>query len=164
MCMYITFYCINTFLIFFPLRKIIFIETLYDSWLTHSFPHTAALVEDLLKTPVVRIAGAGWSSWETWSSCSQSCAKGYRTRRRTCATAEGKSSPVSCRGSPIEYQDCNIQACPGESKNTVHVCLQYCKLCVCMCVCGWVGGWRRPLAKTRLSHVSGEVKKLKRKC
>ncbi|XP_028249215.1 semaphorin-5B isoform X3 [Parambassis ranga] len=73
---------------------------------------TDALVEELLKTPVVRVAGAGWSSWETWSSCSQSCAKGYRTRRRTCSGPEGKSAPVACRGSPVEYQDCNVQACP----------------------------------------------------
>ncbi|XP_071336951.1 semaphorin-5B isoform X3 [Trachinotus anak] len=73
---------------------------------------TDTLVEELLKTPVVRVAGAGWSSWETWSSCSQSCAKGYRTRRRTCAGPEGKSAPVACRGSPVEYQDCNVQACP----------------------------------------------------
>ncbi|TMS06734.1 Semaphorin-5B [Larimichthys crocea] len=73
---------------------------------------TDTLVEELLKTPVVRVAGAGWSSWETWSSCSQSCAKGYRTRRRTCSGPEGKSAPVACRGSPVEYQDCNVQACP----------------------------------------------------
>ncbi|XP_040912945.1 semaphorin-5B isoform X2 [Toxotes jaculatrix] len=73
---------------------------------------TDTLVEELLKTPVVRVAGAGWSSWETWSSCSQSCAKGYRTRRRSCAGPEGKSAPVACRGSPVEYQDCNVQACP----------------------------------------------------
>ncbi|XP_029981564.1 semaphorin-5B isoform X4 [Sphaeramia orbicularis] len=73
---------------------------------------TDTLVEELLKTPVVRVAGTGWLSWETWSSCSQSCAKGYRTRRRTCAGPEGKSAPVACRGSPVEYQDCNVQACP----------------------------------------------------
>ncbi|XP_041806260.1 semaphorin-5B isoform X1 [Chelmon rostratus] len=73
---------------------------------------TDTLVEELLKTPVVRVAGTGWSSWETWSTCSQSCAKGYRTRRRTCGGPEGKSAPVACRGSPVEYQDCNVQACP----------------------------------------------------
>ncbi|XP_044071692.1 semaphorin-5B isoform X2 [Siniperca chuatsi] len=73
---------------------------------------TDTLVEELLKTPVVRVAGAGWSSWETWSTCSQSCAKGYRTRWRSCAGPEGKSAPVACRGSPVDYQDCNVQACP----------------------------------------------------
>ncbi|KAF7647543.1 hypothetical protein LDENG_00170820 [Lucifuga dentata] len=78
----------------------------------------AALVQELLDTPGIRVADAGWSSWETWSSCSQSCSKGYRTRRRTCTGPEGKSSLNTCRGSPVEYQDCNIQACPGEPGHT----------------------------------------------
>ncbi|XP_061923374.1 semaphorin-5B-like isoform X2 [Entelurus aequoreus] len=73
---------------------------------------TDGLVEELLRTPVVRVAGHGWSSWETWSSCSQSCSKGYRTRRRSCSGPEGKSAPAACRGSPVEYQDCNVQSCP----------------------------------------------------
>ncbi|XP_077392606.1 semaphorin-5B isoform X2 [Festucalex cinctus] len=74
---------------------------------------TDDLVEDLLRTPLVRGAGTpGWSSWDSWSVCSQSCSKGYRTRRRSCAGPEGKSAPVACRGSPVEYQDCNVQACP----------------------------------------------------
>ncbi|XP_031440876.1 semaphorin-5B isoform X1 [Clupea harengus] len=73
---------------------------------------TDALVDELLKTPVVRLTGSAWSSWETWSSCTQDCAKGYRTRRRSCSTAEGKGNPSACRGSPVEYQDCNPQPCP----------------------------------------------------
>lgn len=73
---------------------------------------TDTLVEELLKTPVVRVAGNSWSSWDTWSSCSQSCSKGYRIRRRSCSGPEGKSAPVACRGSPVEYQDCNVQPCP----------------------------------------------------
>ncbi|KAG7463897.1 hypothetical protein MATL_G00181470 [Megalops atlanticus] len=75
---------------------------------------TDTLVEDLLKTgrPVARAAGTGWSSWETWSACSQECGKGFRTRKRTCATPEGKSAPAACSGSTVEYQDCNSQPCP----------------------------------------------------
>uniref|UniRef100_A0AAY4BZR5 Semaphorin-5A n=1 Tax=Denticeps clupeoides TaxID=299321 RepID=A0AAY4BZR5_9TELE len=73
---------------------------------------TDSLVDELLRTPMVRMTGSSWSSWDMWSACSQDCAKGYRTRKRTCATAEGKSSPASCRGSPVEYQDCNAQPCP----------------------------------------------------
>ncbi|KAI2660787.1 Semaphorin-5B [Labeo rohita] len=73
---------------------------------------TDSLVEELLKTPGVRLTGSGWSSWEMWSACTQECAKGYRTRKRTCTSAEGKSVPTACRGSPVEYQDCNPQPCP----------------------------------------------------
>ncbi|XP_066542950.1 semaphorin-5B isoform X3 [Hoplias malabaricus] len=74
---------------------------------------TDSLVDELLRTPGVRLTGSGWSSWETWSSCSQECAKGYRTRKRTCTSSDGKSMPSGCRGSPVEYQDCNPQPCPG---------------------------------------------------
>ncbi|KPP70144.1 semaphorin-5B-like, partial [Scleropages formosus] len=74
---------------------------------------TDSLVEDLLKTgrPMMRGVGATWSPWETWSTCSQECAMGFRTRKRTCATPEGKTVLVACSGSPVEYQECNPQAC-----------------------------------------------------
>ncbi|XP_051564222.1 semaphorin-5B-like isoform X4 [Myxocyprinus asiaticus] len=74
---------------------------------------TDFLVEELLRMPGVRMTGSGWSSWEMWSACTQDCAKGYRTRKRTCTSTEGKSVPTVCRGSPVEYQDCNPQPCPG---------------------------------------------------
>ncbi|XP_051567016.1 semaphorin-5B isoform X4 [Myxocyprinus asiaticus] len=74
---------------------------------------TDSMVEELLRMPGVRLTGSGWSSWEMWSTCTQDCANGYRTRKRTCTSAEGKSAPTACRGSPAEYQDCNPQPCPG---------------------------------------------------
>lgn len=70
--------------------------------------------------PGVRLTGSGWSSWETWSTCTQECAKGYRTRKRTCTSAEGKSVPTTCRGSSVEYQDCNPQPCPGNTHTQKH--------------------------------------------
>ncbi|XP_073707889.1 semaphorin-5B [Garra rufa] len=75
---------------------------------------TDGLVEDLLRLgrPVTRVQGAAWSSWETWSTCSKECSKGFRTRKRSCATPDGKSTPFACSGAPVEYQDCNIQPCP----------------------------------------------------
>ncbi|XP_026880204.2 semaphorin-5B isoform X3 [Electrophorus electricus] len=72
---------------------------------------TDSLVDELLRIPGVRLTGSGWSSWETWSACSQECAKGYRVRKRTCS--DGKTSTPVCRGSAVEYQDCNPQSCPG---------------------------------------------------
>uniref|UniRef100_A0AAY4EXQ4 Semaphorin-2A n=1 Tax=Denticeps clupeoides TaxID=299321 RepID=A0AAY4EXQ4_9TELE len=75
---------------------------------------TDALVEDLLRVgrPLTRPQGSSWSSWETWSTCSKECSKGFRTRKRTCSTPEGKTASFSCFGSPVEYQDCNPQPCP----------------------------------------------------
>uniref|UniRef100_A0AAQ5Y1P6 Semaphorin-2A n=1 Tax=Amphiprion ocellaris TaxID=80972 RepID=A0AAQ5Y1P6_AMPOC len=76
---------------------------------------TDSLVEDLVKTSgrtQSQPQGARWGSWETWSSCSQQCSRGFRTRKRSCSTAEGRTNPSACVGSPVEYQDCNIQPCP----------------------------------------------------
>ncbi|XP_029929330.1 semaphorin-5B-like [Myripristis murdjan] len=73
------------------------------------------LAEDFVKTsgrPPARSQGARWGSWETWSGCSQQCSKGFRTRKRSCSTAEGRTNPNACLGSPVEYQDCNPQPCP----------------------------------------------------
>uniref|UniRef100_A0AAR2JHF0 Semaphorin-2A n=1 Tax=Pygocentrus nattereri TaxID=42514 RepID=A0AAR2JHF0_PYGNA len=75
---------------------------------------TDGLVEDLVRVsrPPTRIQGATWSPWETWSSCSKECSRGFRTRKRSCLAPDGKSSPFSCSGTPVEYQDCNTQPCP----------------------------------------------------
>ncbi|KAM6945764.1 semaphorin-5B-like [Aplochiton taeniatus] len=76
---------------------------------------TDPLVDDLVKTsqPMIRTQqGARWASWETWSACTQECSGGFRTRKRACATPEGKTAPNACVGSPVEYQDCNSQPCP----------------------------------------------------
>lgn len=76
---------------------------------------TDALVEDLVKSsgraPVVP-QGARWGLWETWSVCSQTCARGFRTRKRLCSTPHGRTNPYSCVGSPVEYQDCGLEPCP----------------------------------------------------
>ncbi|XP_029304398.1 semaphorin-5B-like isoform X1 [Cottoperca gobio] len=76
---------------------------------------TDSLVEDLVKTSRQTLSqpqGVRWGSWETWSSCSQQCSRGFRTRKRSCSTAEGRTNPSACVGSPVEYQDCNTQPCP----------------------------------------------------
>uniref|UniRef100_A0A673K4J7 Semaphorin-5B-like n=1 Tax=Sinocyclocheilus rhinocerous TaxID=307959 RepID=A0A673K4J7_9TELE len=96
---------------------------------------TDSLVEELLKTPGVRLTGSGWSSWDMWSACTQDCAKGYRTRKRTCTSAEGKSVPTACRGSPVEYQDCNPQLCQGDICIGLHTEEALCNTHTCD------GGW-----------------------
>uniref|UniRef100_A0A3Q3AYH7 Sema domain-containing protein n=1 Tax=Kryptolebias marmoratus TaxID=37003 RepID=A0A3Q3AYH7_KRYMA len=69
-----------------------------------------SLVENLIKTSGRTFSqpqGARWGSWETWSGCSQKCSRGFRTRKRSCSTPEGRTGPAACAGSPVEYQDCN---------------------------------------------------------
>lgn len=64
--------------------------------------------------------GTRWGAWETWSTCSQQCSRGFRTRKRSCSTAEGRTNPSACVGSPVEYQDCNTQPCPGNRNVSPH--------------------------------------------
>lgn len=76
------------------------------------------LVENLIKTggrTFSQPQGARWGSWETWSSCSQVCSRGFRFRKRSCSTPDGRTNPAVCAGSPVEYQDCNLHPCPGTS-------------------------------------------------
>lgn len=78
-----------------------------------------AVVEDLVKTSGQTLSqpqGVHWGPWEMWSSCSQPCSKGFRTRKRSCSTTEGRTNPSACIGSPVEYQDCNAQPCPGNKE------------------------------------------------
>ncbi|XP_057711639.1 semaphorin-5B-like isoform X2 [Corythoichthys intestinalis] len=77
---------------------------------------TDSLVDNLMKSGgrIVSLPkDAHWGSWENWSTCSQQCSKGFRTRRRSCSVTEGRTNPSACVGSPVDYQDCNMQPCPG---------------------------------------------------
>lgn len=76
-----------------------------------------ALVEDLLRgggtTP--HTVSGGWAPWGPWSSCSRDCELGFRVRKRTCTNPEPRDGGLPCVGDAAEYQDCNPQACPGNS-------------------------------------------------
>ncbi|TSK42108.1 Semaphorin-5B [Bagarius yarrelli] len=76
---------------------------------------TDDLVHDLVSVAqaLTPAQGVTWLPWETWSSCSKECSRGFRTRKRSCVSADGKSSAFLCSGTPVEYQDCNTQPCPG---------------------------------------------------
>ncbi|CAD5233921.1 unnamed protein product [Bursaphelenchus xylophilus] len=79
--------------------------------------------------PVQRIDGA-WSQWAEWSSCSRSCGKGRRKRRREC------NNPKPLRGKPcpgklIETQQCNEHKCPMEVRAPPNSTMNHCE---CGCV------------------------------
>ncbi|XP_060723445.1 semaphorin-5B isoform X1 [Tachysurus vachellii] len=75
---------------------------------------TDELVQDLVSVaqPLTPVQGVTWLPWETWSSCSKECSRGFRTRKRLCVSPGGESSVFLCSGTPVEYQDCNTQPCP----------------------------------------------------
>ncbi|XP_036918278.1 properdin [Sturnira hondurensis] len=54
----------------------------------------------------------GWSDWEAWAPCSVTCAKGTRTRRRTCNQPTPKCGG-HCPGEAQESEACDMkQICP----------------------------------------------------
>lgn len=58
--------------------------------------------------PLYIDSGGSWSDWGSWSSCSQTCNGGRRSRTRTCEDG------ADCEGSNIDIEQCNTQACASE--------------------------------------------------
>ncbi|CAD5229819.1 unnamed protein product [Bursaphelenchus okinawaensis] len=79
--------------------------------------------------PVQRVDG-NWSQWSEWSSCSRSCGKGRRKRRRECDNPKpNRGKP--CTGRLIETQTCNEHKCPLEIRIAPNATLNQCE---CGCV------------------------------
>lgn len=57
----------------------------------------------------------GWSSWTQWSACSKTCGVGVRVRKRSCSKPEPKFNGVSCDGENVEYEECRVVPCYGNS-------------------------------------------------
>ncbi|XP_062853202.1 semaphorin-5B [Trichomycterus rosablanca] len=74
---------------------------------------TEDLVQDLMRASqtLTPVKGVKWLPWETWSSCSKECSRGFRTRKRSCVSSDGKTAAFLCSGTAVEYQDCNTQPC-----------------------------------------------------
>jgi len=47
-----------------------------------------------------------WADWQVWSSCSQTCGTGIRSRNRIC-------NGNGCMGISMEKDDCITRFCPG---------------------------------------------------
>ncbi|XP_013406057.1 sushi, von Willebrand factor type A, EGF and pentraxin domain-containing protein 1 [Lingula anatina] len=56
----------------------------------------------------------GWSSWSTWSPCTNLCGSGTQTRTRACDSPAPVQSP-DCPGDASQTIGCNTQACVGPS-------------------------------------------------
>ncbi|XP_062512619.1 hemicentin-1-like isoform X1 [Corticium candelabrum] len=54
----------------------------------------------------------GWSPWNLWSPCTQSCTGGFKTRIRICNNPRPHYGGKSCSGFAHQSSVCNAQACP----------------------------------------------------
>ena len=58
-------------------------------------------------------ADGGWSDWNGWGECSQSCDGGTQTRTRACTSPPPDPEGAPCLGEVNQTQACNIETCPG---------------------------------------------------
>lgn len=54
----------------------------------------------------------GWSSWNTWTSCTRTCANGTKSRYRTCDSPTPEFMGLSCSGKSLEVRNCSLRHCP----------------------------------------------------
>lgn len=57
----------------------------------------------------------GWTTWESWTSCTRSCESGTQLRVRNCSQPAPQNGGKFCPGQMREERACNTQACPGKS-------------------------------------------------
>ncbi|XP_019614624.1 PREDICTED: coadhesin-like [Branchiostoma belcheri] len=53
-----------------------------------------------------------WSTWMTWSTCSQSCGGGTQARQRACNNPAPANGGNACVGSQEQSRQCSTWACP----------------------------------------------------
>ncbi|XP_066916536.1 coadhesin-like [Clytia hemisphaerica] len=69
-------------------------------------------------TDVETPTDGGWSTWQSWSSCTKSCGGGARERTRSCTNPRPSNGGQSCTGEKVEESSCNTDTCvPVCNKN-----------------------------------------------
>ena len=56
-----------------------------------------------------------WGAWSHWSSCSQTCGGGFKTKNRSIVTVP-QNGGSACTGNNVESEQCNTQLCGKQRK------------------------------------------------
>ena len=70
--------------------------------------------DEFLQTLYFQVNGA-WSTWSSWSVCTQSCHGGEKRRHRTCSNPSPVGIGRLCMGNYDDVAICNAHPCPGMS-------------------------------------------------
>ena len=71
---------------------------------------------DILDAEAIRYTPihGGWSDWNEWGICSESCGSGIKKRTRTCSNPLPSNGGVNCVGDNFEEAQCNNANCPRD--------------------------------------------------
>lgn len=62
---------------------------------------------------VLVVVNGNWGKWDEWSSCSETCGNGTKTRKRYCNNPAPYNGGHICSGNDTEITDCFVEDCPG---------------------------------------------------
>ncbi|KAK3584799.1 hypothetical protein CHS0354_021262 [Potamilus streckersoni] len=63
------------------------------------------------------VVPGGWGTWQMWTTCSRTCGRSVRFRRRICDNPKPRNSPP-CEGEEYQATFCNMQPCVNDSSDT----------------------------------------------
>ena len=70
--------------------------------------HAGKCVSKYIPKPVIH---GHWSGWTGWSTCSFSCGRGVRKRKRLCNSPTPQNGGKFCLGPDSSYELCNTNPC-----------------------------------------------------
>lgn len=56
----------------------------------------------------------GWSSWNSWETCTVTCGNGEQRRTRFCNNPAPQNGGSNCTGEIYENQSCAVSQCEGK--------------------------------------------------
>ena len=70
------------------------------------------------------LVDGGFSLWSTWTTCSQTCGTGTKSRTRTCDNPVPNYNGQNCTGNFSQAISCKIESCPGKRSDRLVISLE----------------------------------------